>query len=174
MPRKSRLTLSTFLATVCCAAVAGPPSDAHSTAGEPQRAIPVLVRVDSTGKISDITPASNLSPRLDGLLRANLEEIAATSAGNGFGSGGSRQFIANMALDAIPTADGKQSVKFLLVSSQPVPPGRWAWTRVDNRKLVLVNQDQLNNQVPQTISAPRVELHREIPSPPPVQGKSQT
>lgn len=177
MSRVLSSLIATFLLTAAHgAAFAESPAETKSPAA--QQVLPVLVKVSTQGKITDVRPASRLPTQMDRLLRANLEELLARDGKSKFTE--SDQFVANMALDAVPTTDGKQSVKFSLISSQPVPSGAWAWTRVDNRRLVLVNQDQRLDHSPQTIRAP-VTSFSSVPSSsggggntPPAGGKSHS
>lgn len=123
------------------AALAEPASPATKDADHRQ-VIPVLVKVDARGRVSDINPAFRLSPKLSRLLEDNLQEIVTAPANNKDGRAVSSQFIANMALTTLTAEDGRPAVQFTYVSSQSIPRGEWSWAHVDNRNLALVNRDQ--------------------------------
>lgn len=136
--------ITALLGTLTLLAVAGTASAESltpTTAPEGRQVLPVLVKVNAEGRITGVSPSTRLPPKLSRLLRDNLEELIAGPANNAAGEGISSQFIANMALDAIPLEDGNRSVQFTFVSSQPVPPGSWFWSHVDNRRLALVRRE---------------------------------
>ncbi|MGP1666846.1 MAG: hypothetical protein ACTS5I_13225, partial [Rhodanobacter sp.] len=105
--------------------------------------LPVLVQVDANGKITDVSPATHLSPQLDRLLHQNLAEMISKPATDKHGKGISSQFVINMALKAIPRAEGNYDVQFAYVSTSQVPRGSWAWVNVDGRRLALADRHSL-------------------------------
>ena len=116
---------------------AGPLMAASTAFNEPTpNVMPVLVQVNSHGKVISATPPTQLTPKLTRLLRQNLDEMItkpATVQGHAVDS----QFIMNMALHTSSTNDGKYVVQFRYVSTSPVPPGEWYWVRTDDHHLAL-------------------------------------
>ncbi|GAB3037366.1 hypothetical protein GCM10027285_21230 [Oleiagrimonas citrea] len=105
-----------------------------------QRVLPVLVHVNSQGKVTDVAPSFTLRPAMDRLLRSTLDEMIAKPAyykGRAVAS----QFVINLGMEATPRADGRYDARFVYVSSKPVPSGQWFWRHVDGHRLVLVQQD---------------------------------
>ncbi|MDI1253052.1 hypothetical protein [Thermomonas sp.] len=105
------------------------------------KVLPVLVQVDSHGKVTSASPATELPPKLRRLLRANLDEMITAPAIDKKGHPTSSQFVMNLALHASPRPDGDYDVKFAYVSTAPVPPGSWYWVHTDGRQLALASQN---------------------------------
>jgi hypothetical protein len=103
------------------------------------RVLPVLVRVDSHGNVTDVSPSSTLSPRFDRLLRQTVDELINQPAKD-HGRPMASQFVMNLALRAKPRADGKYDARFVYVSTSPVPSGSWYWVHMDGDRLALMNQ----------------------------------
>lgn len=109
-----------------------------------QRVLPVLVKLNTQGRVTDVNPASRLPPKIDRLLRTNITELFGNPANTPApgDSDGSRQFIANMTTVATPNgSEDLHTVHFALVSTQPVPIGNWYWSHMDGRRLALVNRN---------------------------------
>ena len=106
----------------------------------PLRALPVLINVDSTGKIVSASPALELPPQIQRILLTNLDEMV-TGPAQWKGKAVSSQCIINVALQASERPDGKFDAGFAYVSSQPVPIGRWHWVNLDGRRLMLASDD---------------------------------
>lgn len=107
----------------------------------PHRVEPVLLKVDTQGAITSMSPAYKLTPKLENLLRSNLGEMISKPATDKAGKPISSQFIMNVALDAQKRADGNYDVRFAYVSTSPVPPGSWYWLHLDGDRLALASQD---------------------------------
>ncbi|MHB1058859.1 MAG: hypothetical protein ACYC0F_13360 [Rhodanobacter sp.] len=108
------------------------------------RVMPVLVQVNSHGKVTGASPATELSPRLDRLLRQNLDELIGKPATDRNGRAMPSQFVINLALQVSPREDGDYDARFAYVSTSPVPPGSWYWVHVDGHRLALASQDSFN------------------------------
>lgn len=110
------------------------------------KVLPVLVQINAKGKVTDASPAMKLSPRLDRLLRQNLDELInqpATDHGRPVAS----QFVANLALTVTPRREGGYDARFAFVSGSPVPSGSWHWVHVDGHRLALARQDAFDRGV---------------------------
>ncbi len=150
MARNKRVVLAGMaLALLAGVAQADNPNPPQA---QQQRVLPVLVKLNAQGRVTDVSPSSRLPPKINRLLRANITEIfggpANTSApGN---SDSSRQFIANMTAVATPNgSEDLHTMYFALVSTQAVPGGSWYWEHVDGRRLALVNRNlQPANSLP--------------------------
>jgi hypothetical protein len=126
-----------LLITLAGAAHAG---DGMSLQGFRNHALPVLVHVDASGKVTQVQPSMQLSPRTDRLLRANLEEMIdkpATQKGKAVSS----IFIIQLALDAEKRPDGTYLARFQYVSSMPVPAGSWYWIHINGHRLALAEDN---------------------------------
>ncbi|MBQ4853081.1 hypothetical protein IMW82_00090 [Rhodanobacter sp. B2A1Ga4] len=110
------------------------------------KVLPVLVQVNAQGKVTNASPATELSPRLNRLLRQNLDELISKPATE-HGRPVASQFIANLALRATPRQEGDYDVQFAYVSSSPVPPGSWYWVHIDGHRLALASQGSFNREV---------------------------
>jgi hypothetical protein len=104
--------------------------------------LPVLVQVDSNGKVTDISPAVELTPRFDRLLRETLDELITRPAAVR-GKAIASQFVMKLGMQTKPRADGNYDASFVYLSSSPVPAGQWFWRHEDGHRLVLVNRNSL-------------------------------
>lgn len=105
------------------------------------KVMPVLVQVDSQGKVTDASPANELPPRFDRLLRENLDQMITKPATDRHGRPISSQFIINLTLEATPRPEGDYSARFAYVSSKPVPSGSWYWVHIDGHRLALADRN---------------------------------
>lgn len=122
------------------------------------KVLPVLVQVDAHGKVTGVSPATALSPKLDRLLRANLDEMINTPVIDKAGHPKSSQFIINLALQTSPRANGDYDMHFAYVSTSPVPSGSWYWVHTDDRRLALASQGSGNrskSRIPYRYDEPR-------------------
>lgn len=108
------------------------------------KVLPVLVQVDAQGKVTKASPAMELPPSLDRLLRANLNEMISKPATDRKGRPIASQFIINLTLSTTPNAGGNYDAKFSYVSTSPVPAGSWYWVHIDGHRLALASQDSFN------------------------------
>jgi hypothetical protein len=104
------------------------------------RVMPVLVHVNSKGKITDVSPSTQLSPVFNRLLLQNLDELITKPATTRKGRPIDSQFIINLALQVTPRKEGDYDAHFAYVSSLPVPSGSWYWVHINGHQLALANQ----------------------------------
>jgi hypothetical protein len=100
------------------------------------KVLPVLVQVDSHGKVTQVSSTVELAPRYDRLLRQTLDEMI-TKPANDHGRPVASQFVINLGLQTMARPDGNFDAKFVYVSTSPVPPGSWYWVHVDGHRLAL-------------------------------------
>lgn len=137
--KRLHLFLALGLATASATAAA---SDSMSLNAFKSHVLPVLVQVDSAGKVTDVASSSRLSPQFDRLLRSSLDEMIskpATKHGHPIAS----QFVINLALNVTPRDDGEYDASFAYVSANPVPSGQWYWEHQDGHRLALINRNSL-------------------------------
>ena len=143
MKRLSILFLFGALAVAGSAAATGPYSAVAPATG-PQSlndfksgVLPVYVQVNSSGKVTRVSSAIQLSPHYDRLLRENIRELI-TGPAMRHNKGVSSSVVLNMVLKTTPRTDGSYDAQFAYLSSKPVPAGlsHWAWT--DGHELALV------------------------------------
>lgn len=108
--------------------------------------MPVLVQVNSLGKVISASPSIELSPRISRLLRANLDEMITKPATDKHGRPISSQFIINLALLTSRRDNGTYDAHFAYVSTSEVPAGSWYWVHVDGHRLALANQNSSNRR----------------------------
>ncbi|MCX7514713.1 hypothetical protein [Frateuria sp. STR12] len=104
------------------------------------KVLPVLVQVNSHGKVTHVSSAVELTPRYDRLLRQTLDKMI-TRPANDHGHPVASQFVINLALQATPRSDGNYDASFAYVSTSPVPAGSWFWVHIDGHRLALRSQD---------------------------------
>lgn len=100
------------------------------------KVVPVLVQVNSQGKVTSASPAIELSPVVRRLLDKNLGEMI-TKPAYDRGKPVASQFVINLALQATPREEGNYDAQFAYVSAVPVPIGQWHWVNLDDRRLAL-------------------------------------
>lgn len=109
--------------------------------------LPVLVQVDSRGKVTDVSSSTRLSPKFDRLLRRSLDEMINKPAMD-HGHPIASQFVINLALAVTPRGGGDYDARFTYVSASPVPSGQWYWSHEDGHRLALINRDGLDRWNP--------------------------
>lgn len=109
------------------------------------RYLPVLVQVDSKGKVTDVSPSIQLTPQFDRLLHQNLDNLI-TGPAIDHGRPISSQFVINLALQVSPRKEGDYLAKFAYMSISPVPSGSWYWVHVDGHRLELASRNSLDRQ----------------------------
>lgn len=102
-----------------------------------QGIVPVLVSVNSQGKVTHVQASQNLKPSLSKLLRKNLEEAIVAPALRD-DKPVNAQIVMRMKLDLTPTEDGRYAARFLPVESKQVPYGAWFWL-LDGDRYALVD-----------------------------------
>ena len=134
-------------AFVVMATCAGPAAaDSDSLNQFRPKVMPVLVQVNSHGKVTAASPAIELSPGLTRLLRENLDEMISHPATDKHGRPMSSQFVINLAVQATPHSKGNYDVRFAYVSTSPVPAGSWYWVHIDGHRLALAPQHPGNSR----------------------------
>ncbi len=136
---KARLSQTVLVAGLLMASAGAASTESLSLNAFKPRVLPVLVEVDSTGKIVDVSPSSKLSPAFDRLLHQTLDAMISKPAMLK-GHPVSSQFVMNLAMQATPRADGKYDARFVYVSTSPVPSGSWYWVHQDGVRLALAPQ----------------------------------
>lgn len=111
----------------------------------PLKVIPVLVYVNNSGEITNVSPSTRLTPQYARLLRENLDQMISKPAMD-HGKPISSQFVMNVALKVDPTSEGNYNARFVYVSAKPVPPGQWVWTHVNGHRLALENRNNIWNR----------------------------
>ncbi|MGN2245555.1 hypothetical protein ACFWZ3_02565 [Frateuria sp. GZRR35] len=137
------------------------------------KVLPVLVQVDSHGKVTQVSSAVELSPRYDRLLRQSLDEMI-TRPANDHGRPVASQFVINLGLQTTPRPDGNFDARFVYVSTSPVPSGSWYWVHVDGHRLALRSR---NADMRQRFFRHPPNYHWPTPPPrdyPPVQNATNT
>lgn len=147
-----KLSVAFSLLAACFGATAATPTSADGSAA---KIVPVLVNVNSHGKVTGVTPGVDLSPQYSHLLRKNLDEMIKKPAVDKHGKPMSSQFIMNLALKATPRSDGEYDTRFTYVSTSPVPPGSWHWAS-SVHQLGLVRNEPLGSQhsIPSYVEQP--------------------
>lgn len=137
------------------------------------KVLPVLVQVDSHGKVTQVSSSIELSPRYDRLLRQSLDEMI-TRPANDHGRPVASQFVINLGLQTTPRPDGNFDAKFVYVSTSPVPAGSWYWVHIDGHRLALRSR---NADMRQRFFRQPPNYHWPTPPPryyPPVQNATST
>lgn len=98
--------------------------------------LPVLVTVDSHGKVTRIQPAYEVPRTVKPLLKKTLDQLI-TGPSIEDGKGISSQAVIQLAVEAVPQSDGKFTVHFAYVDAMPVPYGMWFWNHIDGHRLAL-------------------------------------
>lgn len=144
-----RLYVMTLAGALCAAtgmaSAASGSFDSGSLNSFKSQFLPVLVQVNSAGKVTEASPAVTLPPAVARLLRQNLDELI-TGPANVKGQPISSQFIMNMALQTTPREDGKYDARFAYISTSPVPSGSWYWVHIDGHRLALARQGSLSDR----------------------------
>jgi len=135
---KSLLTL--ILVGLCAvvgnAAASGPISLNPSSSW----VLPVLVQVNTKGKVTHVSAAFELTPYYDKLLRKNISELI-TGPAILRKQPVSSQLVINMALHTTPRDEGGYYAQFAYVSSSPLPSEPLHWVHVDGHRLVLAGNN---------------------------------
>ncbi|MEO8999510.1 MAG: hypothetical protein ABI227_09380 [Rhodanobacter sp.] len=155
MKRFHLMALAGVLVIGANVAIAGGPSSL--TEFRPS-VMPVLVHVDASGKVTEVSPSTELSPKINRLLRQSLDEMISKPATE-HGRPVSSQFVINLAVQASPREDGDYLARFVYVSSSPVPNGSWYWVHIDGHRLALANRNGLDRR-----RRSRFDSQREYPS----------
>ncbi len=141
--------MKSFQLTVLAGILAATSSVAMASSGslnefKPQT-LSVLVHVNAQGKVTDASPAMELTPALRRLLMSNLDEVISKPATR-HGRPVASQFVANMVLQVTPRDEGDYEAHFAYLSSSPVPSGSWYWVHIDGHRLALADRNGSHRQ----------------------------
>lgn len=143
------LLISFVVVTALLGGTSAVADDSMSLNQFPHRFEPVLVQVNTEGKVTQASPAYSLPPNMTRLLNANLDEMIHAPATDKHGKPISSQFVMNVALQAKPDGTDAYQAHFVYVSTRPVPPGNWYWVHLTGDRLALASQDMhFNNRRP--------------------------
>ncbi len=137
--------------------------------------INVLIKVDSRGKVSDVSTPERLPPAFEQLLRQNVSEMIAAPAHRD-GKPVSSQLVLKVSLESKKDSEGNFDSKFVAVDSQALPDGAWSWLKTDGNRYVLVdrnNMRQNSHLQDMELRTPRSQSGGELggqPPPPPQSG----
>lgn len=140
MKRFCRVAVACVLAVSAGVAMASGP---ESLSGYAPRVMPVLVRVNSHGKVTKVSPSSDLSPVFDRLLVSDLNAWITGPAiikGRAMDS----EMIVNVALEVSPRADGKYDTQFSYVSSSASPFPSSHWVTLDGNQLAIADDQSIS------------------------------
>lgn len=129
------LTLAVLMYLVCGFAAV---TAQNAPAGE-SHTLPVLVKVDSKGKVGDISSAYSISPAFQKLIHATLAKMI-TKPAMKKGKPVASQFVITFGVIKQQVASGQTSVSLKYLGSKALPPGNWHWVRdKQDDKLALAN-----------------------------------
>lgn len=140
--------MTTLVAAGAMALAAGTAgADSMSLNGFRDGVLPVLVKVDTHGKVTRLSSAIELTPRFDRLLRQTVDQLI-TGPATDHGKPVASQFVMKLGMQATPRPDGEYDTRFVYLASSPVPSGEWIWQHEDGHRLALVRADGLNRRGP--------------------------
>lgn len=104
--------------------------------------LPVLVQVNAHGKVTRVSSSTQLAPRIERLLRKNIQELITGPAKN-HNRQVSSQFVMNVTLKTAPRPDGSYDAQFVYVSANPIPAGPMHWVSIDGHRLALARDGDM-------------------------------
>lgn len=134
MKRFYRVAVAGVLAMTATLAMA---STGSLTAFTP-RVMPVLVRVNSHGKVTNVSPSTDLSPAFDRLLASSLDTWI-SKPGVIKGRAVDTEMIVNVALRVAPREGGKYDATFAYVSSSASPYAASHGVTINGNQLTLAD-----------------------------------
>lgn len=141
-------TMTTLVVAGVLALAAGSAgADSMSLTRFRDRVLPVLVKVDTHGKVTRLSSAIELTPRFDRLLRQTVDRWI-TGPAMDHGKPVASQFVMKLGMQATARPDGEYDTRFVYLSSSPVPSGEWIWQNEDGHRLALVPANGLNYRDP--------------------------
>lgn len=132
-----------------------------------RRIVPVLVRVNSHGKVTDASPAYDMRASFNRVLKSTLDKMISKPAMD-HGHPVASQFVINLAMDLVPQGKDRYGVKFSYVSSKPLPSGQWVWVHRPHARLALQDVSSIGQQ----IDVPREPCCGPPRQPPPSSGNA--
>lgn len=103
------------------------------------RTLPVLVKVDAKGKVTDIAPAYRVRPAFKHLLMDTLGKMITKPAMHK-GKPVESQLVVTLAVLTSKKADGSALTTLKYLDAKPLPPGTWLWTHDAEDRLALTSQ----------------------------------
>lgn len=101
--------------------------------------LPVLVKVDATGKVTGISPAYNLRPSFQRLLRDTINKMVTKPAMKN-GKAVNSQLVITLSVLTGKAVNGRAETTLRYLSVKPLPPGTWHWSRNEENRLALSTQ----------------------------------
>jgi len=147
-----------FGAMLACSAAAFATSPSLNES-HPNKVMPVLVQVNSDGQVTDVSPAMELSPGINQLLRTKLGEMISNPAIDKQGRAISSQFVINMTVQASLLDDGNYDTHFTYLSTEPLPVGSWHWVHLGGDQIALARKDSSYRR---QLLVDDVQQHREL------------
>lgn len=140
MKRFVPLALACVLCLVATGSLAAE-QDHGEDVGTPH-VVPVLVSVDTQGKVTQADPAYKLRPSIKQVLHDTVQKMITKPAMHN-GKPIRSQFVINLAMTTTSTHGGYNAT-FKYVSSKPLPNGTWHWSHDQTGRLALANQNDLS------------------------------
>lgn len=131
---------TSMLLIACTALSGGALAASGSLGGARPQVMPVIVHTDAQGKVTEINPALQLSPKYRQLL---IEQLGAwiSKPASWKGHPVASTFIVQVGIRAVPRNDGGYTVSYIYAGSQPIAySGPWHWNVIDDgRQFALVS-----------------------------------
>lgn len=132
-------TMATALVVLLSLAGGLVPASASNAAAGQSHTLPVLVKVSTTGKVTDISPAYKLRPSFQRLLRTTLGKMITRPAMKK-GKAVDSQLVITLAVLTSKDANGETQSTLRYLAAKPLPPGAWHWIRNAENRLALSSQ----------------------------------
>lgn len=109
--------------------------------------LPVLVTVDSHGRVTRMDPAYELRPKMKKAVRHTVDAMI-TGPAVWKHKPIASQMIINLALNAEPRDDGNYDVRWMYAGKQPVPyDPSWVWSHIDGHRLALQRASDIRHRI---------------------------
>lgn len=132
-------TIATALVVLMCLAGGlATASEPNAPAGQ-SHVLPILVKVNTTGKVTDISPAYKLRPSFQRLLRNTIDKMI-TKPAMKKGKAVNSQLVITLAVLTNKAVNGKEDTTLKYLAARPLPPGSWHWIRNAENRLALSSQ----------------------------------
>lgn len=125
-------------------------ASAKSTQAAQSRTLPVLVKVDTKGKVTEVSPAYRVRPSFQRLLRNTISKMI-TKPAMKKGKAVTSQLVITLAVLTSKDANGNAESTLKYLAAKPLPPGAWSWGHDAQGRLALTSQSPQDNiQIPLT------------------------
>jgi len=133
-----RIVTLALVVLVCLAGgiASAPASDAPA---KQSRTLPVLVKVNAKGEVTDIAPAYKVRPAFKHLLKDTLSKMI-TKPAMQKGKPVDSQLVVTLAVLTSKQADGKPATTLKYLAAKPLPSGSWMWAHDAEDRLALTTQ----------------------------------